>query len=112
MTTENATDFPITEASVANCIAQKNATPSVTDAHITVANVTLDATNNFVTSVPAEDGSTRTLSALKWTGTVTGTADATYYAVEYTKDGKKTYKIVKVVKSTESSSATPGDTTE
>ncbi len=99
--TSDKTNFPITEASVAHCIAKKTLTPSVTDAHITVAEVTLSTTDNFVTEVPAEDGSgnTRNLSALKWTA-----QSNKVYAVEYkytdTTGGssteKKIYKIVRI----------------
>ena len=85
------TNFPITEASVANAI--KNST---TNGPIKTTTVSINTTGTeapiIVTSVPAEDGTTRNLSALKWKPT-----EAKTYAVEYTKDSKKTYKIVKVV---------------
>ncbi len=92
-------NFPITEASVAHSIKLKAA--GGTDAHITATEVTLSTTDNFVTEVPAEDGSgnARSLSALKWT------AEASkVYAVEYkytdTTGGssteKKIYKIVRI----------------
>ena len=87
----DATNFPITEASVANAI--KNST---TNGPIKTTTVSINTTGTeapiIVTSVPAEDGTTRTLSALKWKPTTAAT-----YAVEYTKNSKKTYKIVKVV---------------
>ncbi len=97
--TSDKTNFPITEASVAHCIKLKAA--SGTDAHITVSEVTLNTTDNFVTEVPTEEGngSTRTLSALKWTA-----QSNKVYAVEYkytdTTGGssteKKIYKIVRI----------------
>lgn len=93
VTTENATDFPITEASVANAIAQADVSGKVKATKVT-SGVT------YETTVPAEDGSERDLKAMKWKGTIAEGATVTYYAVEYTKDGKKTYKIVKVVKET------------
>ncbi len=96
VTTESETDFPITEASVANAISQTSVTGKVKAT--AVATTAADAPS-FVSKVPAEDGSERALNAMKWKGTVTGT-NPTYYAVEYTKDGKKTYKIVKVVPAT------------
>ena len=87
----DATNFPITEASVANAI--KNST---TNGPIKTTTVSINTTGTeapiIVTSVPAEDGTTRNLSALKWKPT-----EAKTYAVEYTKNSKKTYKIVKVV---------------
>ncbi len=95
--TSDKTNFPITEASVAHSIKLKDA--GGTDAHISVSDVTLSTTENFVTEVPAEDGSTRTLSALKWTA-----QSNKVYAVEYkytdTTGGssteKKIYKIVRI----------------
>ncbi len=98
----------ITEGSVANCIANGSTTDgstTMTDANgctMKATAVTINSTGNtapcFVTSVPAEDGTTKTISALKWTATV-----GTTYAIEYTKtvdkDTKKYYKIVKVAAS-------------
>ena len=93
VTTDNATTYPITEASVANAIANSTVT---TGKKITCTPVSINASGDttpvIVTSVPAEDGTTRTLSALKWKPTTAAT-----YAVEYTKNDTKTYKIVKVV---------------
>ncbi len=101
----------ITEASVANCIANgtknEQTTPTtftvkdVTGATMVATKVTTD-NNNFVTTVPNEDGNgTRTVNALKWTDSSTN-AGTYYYAVEYSKTEnqatKKYYKIVKVVK--------------
>ena len=101
---QNAVAPKITEASVANCVA--NMTPSA-DSHVakdatggilTVTKFTTD-TNNFVTNaVPTEDGNgTRTINALTWTDSNTNEGTY-YYAVEYTYNNKKYYKIVKVVK--------------
>ncbi len=105
VTTESETDFPITEASVANAIAQAEKTPAVTGK--VKANKVTDGVT-YPTDVPAEDGGTRSLNAMKWTGTVTSGSE-TYYAVEYTKDDKKTYKIVKVVVSTSTPTPMPGE---
>ncbi len=86
VTTTNATNFPITEASVANAV--KNSTAKEVQATEVTTGI------EYVTSVPAEDGTTRTLSALKWTAGATGTV----YAVEYTNttSDNKTYKIVRI----------------
>ncbi len=87
----DATKYPITEASVANAIAH-----STTSGPIKTESVTIKTTGTddpiIVSQVPAEDGTTRNLSALKWKPT-----EAKTYAVEYTKNNTKTYKIVKVV---------------
>ena len=72
-------------------------------AHLNVTNVTADGSTNFssapakVTTVPAEDGTTKTVNALKLTGVKAGT-----YAVEYeasaawTGTYKKVYKVIVV----------------
>lgn len=90
VTTTDPTNFPITEASVAQSL-----TSSATDKKIKTETVDVNASGDtdpvIVTKVPAEDGKERALSALRWTG-----AANTTYAVEYIKDGKRTYKIVKV----------------
>lgn len=87
VTTGDATNFPISEASVANAIAQTAVTGKVKATAVTTG-------TEIATSVPAEDGTTRELSALKWTAGAAGTV----YAVEYTSatNSKKTYKIVKI----------------
>lgn len=96
----------INEASVANAIAKgtQNAaekTWTVTDANgkKMVVTAAADGVATIVNSVPAEDGHSLDVNALKWTGSVTDPATETIYAVEY-KDaaGKFFYKIVKVVK--------------
>ena len=91
VTTENATNFPITEASVANAIAHNTTNGPIKTESVTISTTGTEAPI-IVSEVPAEDGTTRNLSALKWKPT-----EAKTYAVEYTKDSKKTYKIVKVV---------------
>ncbi|MBR3110397.1 MAG: hypothetical protein IKH35_04340 [Prevotella sp.] len=72
-------------------------------AKINVTDVTTDASTNFsaapekVTSVPAEDGTTKTIDAVKLTGVKAGT-----YAIEYeasaawTGSYKKVYKVIVV----------------
>ena len=72
-------------------------------AKLNVTNVTTDASANFtaapaaVTTVPAEDGTTKTIDALKLTGVKTGT-----YAIEYeassawTGSYNKVYKVIVV----------------
>ena len=153
VTTVDATNYPITEASVAEAIANPamsvdiytksgDVYTKVTDAttitagttyykadgsskapgadgyseteavagtdykvgaKINVSDVTSDASTNFsaapakVTSVPAEDGTTKTIDALKLTGVKAGT-----YAIEYeasaawTGTYKKVYKVIVV----------------
>ena len=154
VTTSDATNFPITEASVAEAIANPAMSVAiytydgtstytlVTDAttitagttyykadessklpgadgytqttavagtdykvgaKLNVTNINSDASTNFtaaptvVASVPAEDGTTKTINALKLTGVKAGT-----YAIEYeasttwTGDYTKVYKIIKV----------------
>ncbi len=93
VTTEDAVNFPITEASVAQSL---DATTVTTGKKITATPVSVNATGDtdpvIVAKVPAEDGTERAIYALRWTG-----AANTTYAVEYINtDGKKTYKIVKV----------------
>lgn len=95
----------INEASVANAIAK--GTQNTADKTWTVKDangkkmVVTEATGvaTIVNSVPAEDGHSLDVNALKWKGIVTDPATETIYAVEY-KDaaGKFFYKIVKVVK--------------
>jgi len=81
VTTSDATNFPITEVSVAERLAT---TPSGT-AKLTCTNITTNATDTYfnsvapavVETVPSEDGNTKTIDALKLTGVKAGT-----YAVE------------------------------
>ncbi len=90
VTTSNATNFPITEASVAHALAQTaGATTNVKPVAATV-------TSSTTTSVPTEDGQTITLSnsgtALTWTAETDKV-----YAVEYTStSGDKIYKVIKI----------------
>lgn len=67
---------------------------------VAATNINDDATTNFtaapaaVTSVPSEDGRTKTIAALKLTGVKAGT-----YAIEYepTAPAAKVYKVIRVV---------------
>ena len=78
VTTTDATNFPITEGSVAESIANP------TSNKITATNITSDATTHFtvaptiVSTVPGEDGIDKTVNALKLEGVKT----AGKYAVE------------------------------
>jgi hypothetical protein len=100
---EGATDsekaaFPITEASVAETLANP-----AEENMIHFNNITTDASVNFtaapaaVTTVPGEDGVNITINALKLTGVKKGT-----YAIEYeasaawTGTYKKVYKVIVV----------------
>ena len=83
VTTSDATNFPITEASVAERLAE---TPAGT-AKITCTNVTNSTSTDYfadgtapavVDAVPAEDGTTKTIKALKLDNVKTNT-----YAIEY-----------------------------
>ena len=103
----------ITEASVADAIAKKaaneNWSGNVTATEIKMTTTGADQTTttnwSIETSVPDVDGTTRNLSALKWTADNTDASSPKYYAVEYTKTTtddsgafvtKKYYKIVKI----------------
>ena len=83
VTTTNATTYPITELSVAERLAE---TPSGS-AEITCTNVTTSSDGTYFTDtespsvvspVPAEDGTTKTINAVKLPGAKTNT-----YAIEY-----------------------------
>ena len=72
-------------------------------AKLNVVNVTTDATTNFtaaptaVTSVPAEDGTTKTVNALKLTGVKAGTYGIEYEASNaWTGSYNKVYKVIVV----------------
>lgn len=84
-TTTDATNFPITEASVAESLAEIAGSKK-----ITTVLMNADATTSFtavpakVTTVPAEDGTTKTINALKLTGAAATTA-TTALVVEYIK---------------------------
>ena len=85
-TTTDATNFPITEASVAESLAEL----STGTRKITCTPKNADATTSFtaapakVTTVPAEDGTTKTINALKLTGAA-ATTETTALVVEYIK---------------------------
>lgn len=85
-TTTDATNFPITEASVAESLAEL----STGTRKITCTPKNADATTSFtaapakVTTVPAEDGTTKTINALKLTG-AKATTETTALVVEYIK---------------------------
>ena len=85
-TTTDATNFPITEASVAESLAEL----STGTKKITCTPKNVDATTSFtaapakVTTVPAEDGTTKTINALKLTGAA-ATTETTALVVEYIK---------------------------
>ncbi len=93
VTTTDATNFPITEASVAESVANP------TGNKITATNINTDASTNFtaapakVTTVPGEDGVDITIDALKLTGVKAGT-----YAIEYTASAAWTGSYTKVYK--------------
>ncbi len=93
--TTDETNFPITEANVAQSIANEK---SAYKDKITCTAVSMEGDTpaaSIVSKVPAEDGTTKTISALKWTPSAAAT-----YAIEYSKTvdagTKKYYKIVKV----------------
>lgn len=92
VTTTDATNFPITEASVAESIAEVSAkTHKVTC-------TAYAGTKELVTTVPGEDGNTITLSpgkAIKLSSLAAGT-----YAIEYVKTAA-TYKTVEVTYDTQ-----------
>ena len=83
VSTSDETNFPITEASVAEAYDHK------TGNKITIGNCICTPWSNAgkaskVTSVPAEDGSTITMNALKFSP---GSGDAGTYAVQYSYGG-------------------------
>ncbi len=102
VTTTDATNYPITEASVANAISHADGKITCTEVSATTTTDGSTTTNwELVNEVPAEDGSTVTLDknnkkALKWTA-----ADNTVYAIQYKKaENTYRYKIVKVAATT------------
>ncbi len=98
--TTDETNFPITEANVAQSIANEK---SAYKDKITCTAVSMEGDTpaaSIVTSVPAEDGTTKAISALKWTPSAAAT-----YAIEYSKEAKKYYKIVKVAAAASASPA-------
>ena len=99
VTSSDETNFPITEASVAQAITStaSNKKLTCTKVEATTTNEGSTTTNwELVNEVPAEDGTTVKLAesdkkALKWTPSAAAT-----YAIQYTKGSKQYYKIVKV----------------
>ena len=99
VTTSDATNFPITEASVAEILAEAPAG----SAKITCTNVTTSSDGTYFTnsespsveiSVPAEDGTTKTIDAVKLPGVKTNT-----YAIQLiTYDGGTTLAAETAVK--------------
>ncbi len=96
VTTTDATNYPITEASVAHALSQATGTST----NVTATEVNITETNNLSMTAPTEDGKTVKLDennykALKWTA-----ENDKVYAVRYTKtvDSKDTYtyKIVRI----------------
>ena len=99
----------ISEASVANCLVNgtknQEANPTTwtatagTNNVLTVTLKSYTAASDLLNKVPSEDGNDVTLAesdkkALKWTA-----ESGTTYAIEFTKDSKQYYKIVKVASS-------------
>ena len=84
-TTTDATNFPITEASVAESLAEIAGSKKITtDLKNADATMSFTAVPAKVTTVPAEDGTTKTVNALKLTGAAATTA-TTALVVEYIK---------------------------
>ncbi len=90
-TTNDADNYPITEANVSAYLTAYAADKTLIDQPLTVYEQNL-AADDFVNTVPMGDGTdaTRTLSAVKWT------AGKHVYAVEFTQNSNKYYKIVKI----------------
>lgn len=100
----NTDNFPITEASVAESVAHP------TGNKITAIAITPGSEGNYatyfdeypsvVTSVPAEDGSNKSITAVKLDGAKAQNDADTYYAIEYTytdlTETKKAYKVIKI----------------
>lgn len=99
VTTTDADKYPVTEKSVAKAL--DTSTYPVTTG-VTANIVASESTSGFATvvsKVPAEDGTTHSISALKWTDDNTTTNGTYYYAIQYKNtDSKYVYKVVKVVK--------------
>ena len=90
VTTKDATNFPITEASVKHAIEQAAKSPAPTNPKI-VATAKTEGVSYV--AIPSEDGQTRTITGMSWTA-----AESTVYAVEYSKtEGKTTTKTYKIV---------------
>ncbi len=113
VTSTDVTNFPITEASVADAVEKNHVGASSSDevaGNVKCYTESLTTDGNIVSKVPGEDGTTRDLSALKWTADNTDSTNPKYYAVEYTKTTTvdnstvttKYYKIVKIAAATQS----------
>ena len=99
VTTTNATNYPVTEKSVAKAF-DTSTYPVTGTANIKATEADANTYKvRVVESVPAEDGvGTRSISALTWTDNTTSTG-TTYYAIQYTNTANELcYKVVKVVK--------------
>ena len=100
VTTSDATNFPITEASVAEKLGESpTGTSKISTTYVTAeSSPYFTAAPAVVTPVPGEDGNTKSINAVKLTGVSAGT-----YAIEYTAGSSwtgtytKIYKIIKVV---------------
>lgn len=82
----DATNFPVTEASLAEAIAETGGSAG--------EKITYELDNSIgekVSKVPGEDGVDVTINAIKMAGLAAGT-----YAVEYINGAKKVYKIIVV----------------
>ena len=91
VTTSDSDKFPITEASVKHALEQASASPAVTT-EITATEITSGTDQpKYDKVVPAEDGTSRTITAMYWTA-----VDKTVYAVKYIKGSDEYYKIVKI----------------
>ncbi len=107
VTSSDATNFPLTPASVAESIAEDagSGTKKITATEVTSTNAEtyFTSTPSAVTTVPGEDGVDITnTKALKLAGVKAINSADTYYAIEYTASAawtgtyKKVYKIVKI----------------
>ncbi len=109
---ENAEGYAITEGSVDDALNNDNV--STENKKLTVTEIKSDGSESdkpSYTVIPAEDGTNRSITGMKWTAT-TGTT----YAIEYIKgsgaDAKKYYKIVKVAAATSSGTQDTQDNTK
>ncbi len=85
--------YAITEGSVYDALnnSQEGVTKKLTVTEI--GSTSADSDKPSYEAIPAEDGTTRTITGMKWTATA-----GTTYAVEYIKSGAETKKYYKVVK--------------
>lgn len=100
----NTDNFPITEASVAESVAHptgnKITATAITSGSEGYYATYFDEYPSVVTSVPAEDGSNKSITAVKLDGAKAQNNADTYYAIEYTytdnTETKKAYKVIKI----------------